>query len=111
MYDYEREADNEPSPPGLLLAVARMVDLTQAVDGIINSSSRALENAAIEDCNRFRPMYPIGMQVSPRGWGKDSRIADDSIRAFLDSQTTNSVLYIAFGYVFETEEVDINALC
>jgi len=77
--------------------MAAMANLADDVDGIIISSSYAIEGPVLEALKEFKKLYPVGNQVAPFGWGKGTVIQDEKIRGFLDQQESNSVLYISFG--------------
>ncbi|PMD38695.1 glycosyltransferase family 1 protein [Hyaloscypha variabilis F] len=100
MYDYEREGYNIPMPPGVLSQMAVMANLADETDGIIISSSYAIEGPVLEACKEFKKVYPVGIQIAPFGWEKGAVIQDEKIRGYLDKQKENSVLYISFGSHF-----------
>jgi hypothetical protein len=79
--------------------LAEMIKLPQNVDGVICSASMALEGEAIDGCQKYRKMYPAGIQVAPRGWGTGLEIKDKDVKTFLDKFGDKEVLYISFGYV------------
>ncbi|MCJ1391936.1 hypothetical protein MMC18_004803 [Xylographa bjoerkii] len=97
MYDYEREASNGPTPPGLASMLCEMVKLARNTDGIIVPSSNCLEEAVLIACNEFAKIHAVGIQLAPRGWSTSTRIEDDTIRTFLDKHPPQSVLFISFG--------------
>ncbi|MCJ1438144.1 hypothetical protein MMC27_007531 [Xylographa pallens] len=100
MYDYEREASNGPTPPDLATMLCEMVKLAQNTDGVVVPSSHCLEEAVLNACAQFATIYAIGIQLTPRGWGTDARVQDDTIRSFLDKHPRHSVLFISFGSMF-----------
>ncbi|KAE9362805.1 glycosyltransferase family 1 protein [Stipitochalara longipes BDJ] len=100
MYDYEREGYNIPMPPGILTQMAAMTNLANETDGVIISSSYAIEGPVLEAWKEFKKPYPVGIQVAPFGWEKGAVIQDEKIQGFLEKQEKNSVLYISFGSHF-----------
>ncbi|RDW65261.1 hypothetical protein BP5796_09953 [Coleophoma crateriformis] len=101
MYDYEREAANCPAPPGMGAILSQMVTLGKQSDGIISASSTCLEGEAIKACEKYTKLYPVGIQVAPRGWAKDGlEIKDETLSTFLEKWGTNKVVFISFGSVF-----------
>ncbi|RDW59520.1 hypothetical protein BP6252_12607 [Coleophoma cylindrospora] len=101
MYDYEREMGNCPSPPGIGVILSQMVTLGKKVDGIISASSTCLEGETIKALEKYTKVYPVGIQVAPRGWGKDGlEIKDETLSNFLGKWGTNEVVFISFGSVF-----------
>src|ERR1700712_2499897 len=97
MYDYEREASNEPIPPSLGQILCTMVDLAKNTDGIICASSEAIEGEALKACGEIRKVYGVGLSVAPRGWNTELVLKDDTIKSFLDKFEPNSVMYTSFG--------------
>ena len=82
---------------GILTQMAAMAKLADETDGVIISSSYAIEGPVLEALKEVKRVYPIGIQVSPFGWEKGSVVQDENIREFLDKQENNSVLFISFG--------------
>ena len=82
---------------GVLSQMAVMANLADETDGIIISSSYAIEGPVLEACKEFKKVYPVGIQIAPFGWEKGAVIQDEKIRGYLDKQKENSVLYISFG--------------
>jgi hypothetical protein len=83
---------------GILSQMAVMANLADETDGIIISSSYAIEGLVLEACEEFKKLYPVGIQIAPFGWEKGAVIQDENIRGYLDKQKKNSVLYISFGH-------------
>lgn len=112
MYDYEREASNGPTPPGLAPTLCTMVNLANNTDGIICASSEATEGVALKACSEIRKIYGVGLSVSPRGWSTGLTLKDDTIRTFLDKFEHKSAFYISFGSMFfpTTEPTHVTAL-
>ncbi|MCJ1398745.1 hypothetical protein MMC11_001946 [Xylographa trunciseda] len=100
MYDYEREASNGPTPPGLAAMLGEMVKLAKNTDGIIVPSSFCLEEAVLAACAQLAKIHAVGIQIAPRGWSTSTRVQEDTIRTFLDKHPPYSVLYISFGSMF-----------
>lgn len=77
--------------------LCEMVKLSKNTNGVVVASSEAMEEAALSACQGFACIYPVGIQLAPRGWGKGLLIADDTIRNFLDRYDRHNVLFISFG--------------
>ncbi|MCJ1382124.1 hypothetical protein MMC17_005236 [Xylographa soralifera] len=53
MCDYEREASNSPTPPGLAVMLYEMVKLVKHTNGIIITSSHCLEETVLTTYTQF----------------------------------------------------------
>ena len=123
MHDYEREAENIPSPPsgseqlhtlqnqtltssrivGLVSIVQKMCEFTKRGDGAMLSTSMCLEPDAIEACAQHIPVVVPGAGVTPRAWTGDQMEAGP-LKMFLDKFGKDEVIYISFGYCAASRE-------
>ncbi|KAI8296212.1 hypothetical protein K4K59_004233 [Colletotrichum sp. SAR11_240] len=112
MYDYEREFGEVPLQAGVSSMLRETVSLAKATDGVVCASSMALEGETIAACQTYTTVYPVGVQVAPRGWSKNELVVkDESLRAFLDSHGKGEVVLISFGsLVFPTNKANFQAL-
>jgi hypothetical protein len=76
--------------------VAALVDFAQQADGVLVTTSHAIEHDAVEACKEFVNVIPVGIAVTPTAW-TGSQLEDRDINAFLDIQADQSVLLICFG--------------
>ncbi|KAF4818959.1 UDP-glycosyltransferase 76D1 [Colletotrichum siamense] len=112
MYDYEREFGEVPLQAGVSSMLRETVSLAKATDGVVCASSMALEGETIAACQTYTTVYPVGVQVAPRGWSKNELVVkDETLRAFLDSHRKGEVVLISFGsLVFPTNKANFQAL-
>lgn len=72
------------------------IDYAQMADGVLATTSHALESAAINACEAFCNMIPTGIAISNRAW-TGSALEEGSVKTFMDKQAEKSVLVISFG--------------
>jgi len=89
----KRDSTDESVAPS---PVAAMVDFAQQADGVVVTTSYAIEHDAVKACKEFVNVVPVGIAVTPTAW-TGSQLEDRDIKAFLDSQVDQSVLLICFG--------------
>jgi hypothetical protein len=82
----------------MLTEMAVMTNLAKDADGIIVSSSHAVDGPVLDALQEFKKTYPVGIQVAPFAWEKGAVIRDEKVQEFLDRHERNSVIYISFGY-------------
>ncbi|KAL2060536.1 hypothetical protein VTL71DRAFT_9177 [Oculimacula yallundae] len=97
MHDYEREFGEVPVQSGMASVLRETTSLARSTDGIISASSMTLEGETLLACQKYAQVYPIGVQVAPRGWSSGLEIQDEELRSFLERYGSNEVALISFG--------------
>ena len=77
--------------------VGGMLKLVQGTDGVIISSSHALEGETLASCQKYARIYPVGIQIAPTMWSKELQVNDPVVHGFLERHEPRSVIFISFG--------------
>jgi hypothetical protein len=80
----------------MMAGMAIMVDFSQIADGILATTSVALEREAVQACREYANVLIPGISVNPRAWS-GSELAAGPIKDFLDKHDKHTVLFISFG--------------
>lgn len=80
------------------MMVGDMIRMIKQTDGIVLTASHTLEREACLAIAKNATLWDIGIQLSPRAWGHDATLADETVRTFLEKQAPKSVLFVCFGY-------------
>ncbi|KDN71390.1 putative glucosyltransferase [Colletotrichum sublineola] len=102
MYDYEREFGEVPMRSVVSRVLQETTSLVKSTDAIICASAVALEGETLTACKKYAAVYPVGIQIPPRGWLKNTEqsvIHDEKLRMFLNGNDSGSVILISFGSI------------
>ncbi|XVE82852.1 hypothetical protein DITRI_Ditri16bG0039000 [Diplodiscus trichospermus] len=106
------------SPPHFRQLVVELISVLDKVKWVLGNSVHELEEEIVNSLALVKPIYPIGPLVSPSLLGKEETVqgsvdmwkAEDSCIEWLDKQPPSSVIYISFGSIILTSELQIHSI-